>query len=63
MAFTMRLCRSQEFYDRVQQTAILRQYGPPMRSLVQKSIRNYVRMLRTPATRTRLKSYLKEENE
>jgi hypothetical protein len=57
----MKLGQSQQFHDRVQQAAILRQYGPPMRTLVEKSIANYVKLLRSPTTRRRIKEFLRED--
>jgi enoyl-CoA hydratase/carnithine racemase len=55
------LIRSSEFHDRIRQTAMLRQYGPPMRKLVQKSVSNYVKLLRSPETRRRIGSFIKED--
>jgi enoyl-CoA hydratase/carnithine racemase/predicted RND superfamily exporter protein len=49
-----RLTRTEALQDHVRQTSMLRQYGPPMRQLIAKSTRNYVRMLRDPATRRRI---------
>jgi enoyl-CoA hydratase/carnithine racemase len=59
--YAMKLGQSQQFHDRVQQAAILRQYGPPMRTLVEKSIANYVKLLRSPTTRRRIKEFLRED--
>lgn len=53
------LCRSVELHDRVRQLSMLRQYGPPLRSLIGKSTRNYVRMLRSSQTQRRIRSFVK----
>jgi predicted RND superfamily exporter protein/enoyl-CoA hydratase/carnithine racemase len=53
-----KLCQSREFLDKIRQVSLLRQYGPNMRQLVTKSFTNYVKLLRDPDTRKRLREYL-----
>jgi predicted RND superfamily exporter protein/enoyl-CoA hydratase/carnithine racemase len=56
----VRLSRTTEFRDRVHQTSMLRQYGPPVKRLVAKSIQNYVRLLGDAETRRRIKGFLRD---
>ena len=58
--YAARLCRESDFRDRVHQTSLLRQYGPPIRRLAAKSIRNYIRLLSDPETRRRIRAFLRE---
>jgi enoyl-CoA hydratase/carnithine racemase len=57
--YAKKIARTIQLRDAVHQTAMLRQYGPPMRKLITKSISNYVRLLRSAATRERMKRYAK----
>jgi enoyl-CoA hydratase len=63
VAYALELAASPEFHDRALQTAILRQYGPPLGPLIDRSTRHYVRMLRDPATRRRVRDFLKERDD
>jgi predicted RND superfamily exporter protein/enoyl-CoA hydratase/carnithine racemase len=61
LSYAVELASSREYQDRCQQTSILRQYGPPMRKLLNQSISNYIRMLRDPETRRRIRSFLRDD--
>ena len=58
--YAVRLAQNLEFRDRVHQTSMLRQYGPPIRRLVHKSIQNYIRLLRDAETRRRIRGFLRD---
>jgi enoyl-CoA hydratase/carnithine racemase len=57
--YAIDLAQSRECRDRVHQVSLLRQYGPPIRKLIAKSVRNYIRMLRNPETRRRMGRYVR----
>jgi enoyl-CoA hydratase/carnithine racemase len=59
--YAIDLCQKREFIDKIRQVSLLRQYGPPIGKLVNQSIRNYVRLLRSRETRDRIASFVKEE--
>jgi enoyl-CoA hydratase/carnithine racemase len=59
--YALELCRTQEFRDRIQQISILHQYEPPIGPLLAKSLRNYVRMLRSRSARERIARFVAKE--
>jgi enoyl-CoA hydratase/carnithine racemase len=61
MDHALALCRAPEFHDRIRQVSMLRQYGPPLRPLVARSVRNYIRLLRSKETRARLRAFLSQD--
>lgn len=63
LEYAKRVALTPELRDAVHQTAMLRQYGPPVGKLISKSVRNYVRLLRSAAARERMQRFTKAGSE